>query len=398
MINVPARYAHCIHPYPVRHRHKVPFKPTVTVPPSLGGQASHIIALDRRLDRFVLSDPDYFHLVQEAVTSNLHISTPIEGNPLSLEQVKRLTRDSLRGRPPATVDPAQREILNHLAIWFMPGELQLPWDLDSLCRVHASLMTGVDPGAMPGQLRTKPSAVYSDKGEELLITAPPEHIQSELEALLDWVNRESQAMWPVVAAAVFFHEFESIHPFEEGNGRTGRVLFHAYLQNSGLANAYRCQVEAELIRDPEVYYLILGWTDYSGVYTELVDYITEALRRSYIKAVEVYRKKDVTPKLDPTELAIVRMAKDSPSWFALKTVAKAIPERSEQTIRNRLNELTDMQVLHSIGRTKARRYRFADPLADVRERMRKERKPMPPLPAAPAVVAATGRRESFNRG
>jgi Fic family protein len=395
MINVPASYAHCVHPYPVRHKHKVPFRPTVTVPPSLGERSSHIIALDRRLDRFVLTEPDYFRLVQEAVTSNLHISTQLEGNPLSLEQVKRLTRDSLLGRTPVTIGSAQREILNHLAVWFMPGELRLPWRLETLQRVHASLMTGVDPGAMPGQLRSKPGAVYSNEREELLITAPPEHIQSEMEALIDWVNRESQAMWPSVAAAVFFHEFESIHPFEEGNGRTGRVLFHAYLQNSGLANAYRCRVEAELIRDPELYYLILGWTDYSDSYTELVDYFTEALRRSYLNAVDVYRKKDVTPSLDATEVKLVRMAKGRPSWFSLKDAAEQVTERSEQTLRNHLNSLAERQILHAYGKTRARRYRFADPLADVRARLRKESGA--PIPTVPAVVAATGRRESFNR-
>jgi Fic family protein len=398
MTNVPARYAHCVHPYPVRHKHKVPFVPKVSVPPSFGDRASHILALDRRLDRFVLTEPDYFRFVEEAVTSNLHVSVQLEGNPLSLEQVRRLTRDSIRGRTPTTISSAQREVLNNLAVWFMPGELRFPWDLAMFRRVHASLMTGVDPGAFPGQLRSKPSAIYSSEGQELLITAPPEHIQSESEALLDWVNRESQSMWPVVAAAVFFHEFESIHPFEEGNGRTGRVLFHAYLQNSGLANAYRCKVEAELIRDPELYYLILGWTDHSGAYTELVDYFADSLLRSYQNSVDLYRRKDVTPKLDRIELSLVRMAKRSPSWFTLKEAAKWVPDRSEQTLRSRLNGLTEMQILHSVGRTRARRYRFADPLADVRQRLPREGMAAvgPAAPVSPLTDASP--RQSFRRG
>jgi Fic family protein len=397
MTNVPARYAHCVHPYPVRHKHKVPFEPKVSVPPSFGERASRIIALDRRLDRFVLTEPDYFRFVEEAVTSNLHVSVQLEGNPLSLEQVRRLTRDSMRGRQPATISSAQREILNNLAVWFMPGELRFPWDLPMFRRVHESLMTGVDPGAFPGRLRSKLSAVYSDEGQELLITAPPEHIQSESEALLDWVNRESQSMWPVVAAAVFFHEFESIHPFEEGNGRTGRVLFHAYLQNSGLANAYRCKVEAELIRDPELYYLILGWTDYSGTYMELVDYFADSLLRSYQSSVDLYRRKDVTPKLDSIELSLVRMAKRNPSWFTLKEAAKWVPDRSEQTIRGRLNGLAEMQVLHSTGRTRARKYRFADPLADARKRLPREGMGAVVPAAAVPISADSGPRQSFRR-
>jgi len=218
---------------------------------------------------------------------------------------------------------------------------------------------------MPGILRSKPSAVFSDKDEELLVTAPPEHIRSELDALLDWVNRESLAMWPVAAAAVFFHEFESIHPFEEGNGRTGRVLFHAYLQNAGLANAYRCLVEAELIGDPELYYIILGWTDHSGSYTEIVDYFTAALSRSYEKAVQRFQSKDVSPSLDSIDRMLARAAKQNRTWFSVRDATKFAGEWSEQTIRNRLNRLTEKQLLHSVGRTRARRYRFADPLADV---------------------------------
>jgi Fic family protein len=398
MTKVPARYAHCVHPYPVRHKHKVPFEPKITVPPDFGARASRIIALDRRLDRFILAEPDYFRFVQEAVTSNLHISVQLEGNPLTLEQVKRLTRDSLRGQTPSTVSPAQREILNHLAVWFMPGELSLPWTVDTLRQVHASLMAGVDPGAMPGVLRSKPSAIYSSEGQELFITAPAEHIQTELEALLDWLNLESHALWPVVAASVFFHEFESIHPFEEGNGRTGRVLFHAYLQNAELVNAYRCLAEAELIRDPELYYLILGWTDYKGNYTELVDYFTDALLKSYEGAVRRYRMKDVTPRLDDVASALVRMAKEGGTWFSVKQAAQVVPNRSEQTVRNRLNELAEMQILHSLGHTRARRYRFADPLADVRARMAAERKASQGAAHSIREVIATGPRQSFRRG
>jgi Fic family protein len=397
MTKVSARYGHCVHPYPVRHTHKVPFSPRITVPSDFGARASRIIALDRRLDRFILAEPDYFRFVQEAVTSNLHISVQLEGNPLTLEQVKRLTRDSLKGQTPTTVSSAQREILNHLAVWFMPGELSLPWTVDTLRKVHASLMSGVDPGAMPGALRSKPSAILSSEGQELFITAPPEHIQTELEALLDWLNLESQAMWPVVAASVFFHEFESIHPFEEGNGRTGRVLFHAYLQNAGLVNAYRCLVEAELIRDPELYYLILGWTDHKHTYTDLVDYFTDALLKSYEDAVSRYRKKDVSPRLDGVAATLVRMAKENAAWFTVKQAVQVVQNRSEQTVRNRLNELAEMQILHSLGQTRARRYRFADPLADVRARMASERAESLSVTSPQRDVLATGPRQSFRR-
>ena len=367
----PRKFAHCEHPYPVWHKRKVPFQPAIMVPPGFIERVARIVELDRELGEFILSEPDFLSFVEEAVASNLHVSVHLEGNPLSLDQVRRVTRQSLRGRAPATVDPATKEILNHVAVWLMPGELAIPWDVERICRVHASLFTDADDQARPGLLRTEQRPITSDTGEPLLHPAPPEHIPDELRSLFEWTNLQAAAIAPVVSAAVFFHEFESIHPFGDGNGRTGRTLFHAYLQNNGLPNAYRCRMEAELIRDPELYYKILGWTDFSGNYTELVDYFLDALVISYEDAVARFREKDVGTRLDDVSLRLVRRAKDSGTWFSVLEATRWTGGLTEQTIRNRLNDLVALKLLNSQGKTRAKRYRFADPLADVRDRLRR---------------------------
>lgn len=364
------KFDRCEHPYPVWHKRKVPFQPVVTVPPGYIERAGRITELDRELGSFILSETDFMRFVEEAVASNLHLSVHLEGNPLSFEQVRRVTRQSLRGISPPTRDPATREILNHIAVWMMPGELAIPWTIEQICRVHSSLFAEADDEARPGLLRTERRPITSDVGEPLFHPAPPEHIPEEMRSLLDWTNLQAAAIAPVVSAPVFFHEFESIHPFSDGNGRTGRTLFHAYLQNNGLPNAYRCMMEAELIRDPELYYKILGWTDYSGGYTELVDYFLDALVASYGDAVSRFRGRDLAPTLDEISLRLASFAKDFAGWFSVAEATRIVGTLSEQTIRNRLNNLVEMGLVTARGQTRARRYRFADPLADVRERIR----------------------------
>ena len=148
----------------------------------------------------------------------------------------------------------------------------------------------VDAKADPGTYRTVDSSVYTDEGQETFRPCPPIHIAREMESLLDWTNRRAPALHPLVAATVFFHEFESIHPFLDGNGRVGRTLFHLYLQQHGLANSHLCMVEKELTTDPETYYQLLAWTDQSTSYAELLDYFSAALLRSYEAALKRIEK------------------------------------------------------------------------------------------------------------
>jgi Fic family protein len=356
-------------PIPVRHRRKVPFAPRLRLPDGIESRLSRVQDLDRELSQYIVSPEEFRGRVEEVVSSNLHSSVRLEGSPIDLAQVKQLTQNSLQGRVPRYAPGPEREVLNHLAVWFMPEELGGKWTVETVTGLHRALLHGVDPKARPGHLRARDSAIYSDHGEEFFITAPHGHIAEELDALLGWLNDETAALSPLVAGAVFFHEFESIHPFEEGNGRTGRVLFHAFLQNHGLPNAYRCSIEAELLRLPELYYRVLSWTDFRSDYGVLVDYFTDAVLAAYEDATEWYRAHDVLSDLGPLTRVLAHRAFVHRGRFDLRTAHSWVPSRGEQTIRLRLRELVRLGLLASDGRTRAHRYRFADPLAELRGRI-----------------------------
>jgi Fic family protein len=362
----PGKYLRLEVPIPVRHRRKVPFSPRIAVASPVEARLRRIQRLDSDLSQFVVSRPEFEERIQDVVSSNLFSSIRLEGNPLTQEQVREAARDSLQGRTRIPRSPPRREVVNQLGVWLLPGELGTPWSMQTLTRLHRTLMEGVDPKARPGRLRTQPSGVYSDRGEELFVTCPPEHIRGELESLLRWLNEESAAMSPVVAAAIFFHEFESIHPFSEGNGRCGRILLHCYLQNHGLDCAYRTRMEVEALRSAEAYYKVLGWTDYSGNYSVLIDYLSEAAEVAYEEATGWFRDHDLAGTLHPAARQLLARAFAERNWFNLRTASRWLPSRSEQTVRSHLNKMRSLSLLETRGRTRALQYRFSDPLADLR--------------------------------
>lgn len=360
------RFRHCVPKYPVRHRRKVPFRPIVKPPRDFPRRTDELRHLDVELDRFILSAHDYLDLVVEAYATNVHYSTALEGNPLPLEEVRRLTRNSFEGLRAARLDAPRQEIVNHLIAWINPQAYQTPWTRQVL-ETHRYLMENVEPDSHPGVYRTGPA--YLTQGRDVVFEgAKPESVPEEMESLLAWLNEEASAYFPVVAATVFFHEFESIHPFKDGNGRTGRTLFHAYLQNHGLPNAGLCKIEYEMTRDPDLYYTLLSWTDHSDSYTELLDFVMDSILAAYRDAIKAFAEKDLLSSgLDETARRLLIRAKQRKEWFKVADASDWVDGVGEQTVRRHLGDLVGLGVLDAEGQTRSRRYRFADPLRDVRQ-------------------------------
>lgn len=104
---------------------------------------------------------------------------------------------------------------------------------------------------------------------------PPHHerVPELMRDLIDFVDRTDV---PVLAQAAIAHaQFETIHPFPDGNGRTGRALIHALLHRGGLTRNLTVPVSAGLLHDPRAYFRAL--TDYrAGNVDAIVHAITEA--------------------------------------------------------------------------------------------------------------------------
>ncbi len=116
---------------------------------------------------------------------------------------------------------------------FGPGD-QI--ELGQLLEVHRRLLSGTWLEAHAGVVRTEQNWIGGSSHNPCsaaFVPPPPEHVPDLLEDLCAFCNKSSL---PAIAQAAIAHaQFETIHPFVDGNGRTGRALIHLVLRRRGLA-------------------------------------------------------------------------------------------------------------------------------------------------------------------
>lgn len=140
-------------------------------------------------------------------------SLAIEGNTLTTEQITAI----LEGKPVIAPINEVQEIRNAIKAYELLDELN-PNSVDDLLKVHLTMEAGLIDDA--GRFRRQGVGVAS--GEEIIHYAPPaERVPQLMNDLFDWLNRTDEH--PLIKSCVFHYEFEFIHPFYDGNGRTGRL-------------------------------------------------------------------------------------------------------------------------------------------------------------------------------
>ncbi|MDR1954972.1 MAG: Fic family protein [Candidatus Methanoplasma sp.] len=362
--NVPTDYsAYRPAGYPVRHKEKVPFDPKLRMNPKYREIMRKIRDLDNSLGEMVLSCDDYLDLVNDAYSSNIHWSVKIEGNELPLEEVFRLTTlfTSKQYKEGSPGGPKQ-EILNHLYSYLMKPDFQLPWSLFTMKDVHSLLLGKTGANCPIGEFRTEPGNVVGPPDNfEYFITCPPGSIEKEMNSLLEWLAASPYD--EIITAALFFHEFESIHPFQDGNGRTGRTLFQILLQELGLKNSKLCKFEQKLLDPKETYYTLLAYTDATGDYGPFIMYVAESLLSAYEEAFAAFEKKDLIKNMDESSKTIIKRAKKQ-SRFTISDACRWVPGLGEQSIRNKLYDLIDIGLLEKVGKTRSTLFMFRDPFRD----------------------------------
>jgi Fic family protein len=137
--------------------------------------------------------------------------------------------------------------------------------LDLLLRFHSRLMRDTGLGAQAGQIRTAQNWIGGSDYNPCsasFIPPPPEYVGDLLNDLCSFCNDDAL---PAVAQAAIAHaQFETIHPFADGNGRTGRALIHFVLRRRGLAARVLPPISLVLATWANDYVAGLGATRYRG--------------------------------------------------------------------------------------------------------------------------------------
>lgn len=152
-----------------------------------------------------------------------HMSTRIEGNPMTEQEVREVF-----ARPERRTEVAEIENLNYRdAVQFasqVAGDASMPAGLDAglIRALHFLILRDVDRYGTAGQYRTKQNAVRH-AGETIYLPPSPAKVGPLMDDLVAWIAA-AEGTHPLVVAAVAHAEFINIHPFDDGNGRTGRAL------------------------------------------------------------------------------------------------------------------------------------------------------------------------------
>ena len=129
--------------------------------------------------------------------------------------------------------------------------------LEDLVAIQQVLMIG-EPG--PG-IRTKPGTRVVNRATGEVVHDPPQdhdQIVELLERLLDFFNQPSdQGLDPLIRMALAHYQFEKIHPFYDGNGRTGRILNLLYLVRHGLLDLPTLYLSRYILREKSTYLALL---------------------------------------------------------------------------------------------------------------------------------------------
>jgi Fic family protein len=178
--------------------------------------------------------PNPHLLVNPYLTREAVASSAIEGTQTSVSEVLEANATE-ESRSPNDV----REVQNYVAAFNEGlGRLsELPLCLRLLCEVHAVLMRGTrGEERQPGEIRTTPNWIGSptDTPDNATFVPPlPDDMRRRLDDLEQFLNED--APLPVlVRCALVHYQFETIHPFLDGNGRLGRLLAVFYLVQQGV--------------------------------------------------------------------------------------------------------------------------------------------------------------------
>jgi Fic family protein len=162
-------------------------------------------------------------------------SSYIEG--LEVSPARLLRADFLRAETGRTDDGTSAEVLANVdSVTYAIEHAHEDLTVDRICEIHRRLLAPTRQHEHAGIIRQKQNWIGGSEYNPLgaaFIPPPPQYVEELLGDLCTFCNSDSESA--VVQAAMAHAQFEMIHPFADGNGRTGRALIQIILRRRGLA-------------------------------------------------------------------------------------------------------------------------------------------------------------------
>ncbi|MEZ5577513.1 MAG: Fic/DOC family N-terminal domain-containing protein, partial [Candidatus Competibacteraceae bacterium] len=244
-----------------------------------------------RLDSISLLLPDprlflYAYVRREAV-----LSSQIEGTQSSLSDLLLFELDEVPGVPFDDVV----EVSNYIAA-LEHGMARLregfPLCNRLLREMHAKLMArGRGSEKAPGEFRRSQNWIGGTRpGNAQFVPPPPQQVEPCMAALESFIHGEADTAPVLLKAALAHVQFETIHPFLDGNGRLGRLLIALLLHQGGLLAQPLLYLSLYFKQHRAVYYELLDRVRGDGDWEAWVDFFLEGVEQTANGAVQTARR------------------------------------------------------------------------------------------------------------
>lgn len=289
------------------------YRPVFAITPHFLRLLEEVNALHAKIKGAVVRVRYLPALQKDVLAREAHGSTAIEGNPLTLVQVKTVLKG---GSVPGAPARAEQEIKNYADVMryiqARPAARRIA--RPEVLKIHSIL-------GREGALDRGPIGRYRNYGVRVGSHTAPDSREVPLlmDELLEWL-REKGPQWPaIVSSAVLHFRFEYIHPFGDGNGRVGRALAAWELYRRRFDTQHIFAVDEVIWENRSLYYRALervqrdsrqdlsGWIEFVG------EVFVTSLERTWMRVDALQKGKKPEPvSLSPNQERLLALIREKP--------------------------------------------------------------------------------------
>src|SRR5574344_448914 len=213
--------------------------------------------------------PQYLELRKENRIKTIHSSLAIENNSLSLEQITAI----IEGKRVLGSPNEIQEVKNALQAYELLLTLN-PYEEKDLLKAHKLMMA--DLVKRNGKYRKDGVGIFD--GNQVVHLAPPaDRVPFLMSDLFEWLKNSD--VHPLIKSCVFHYEFEFIHPFQDGNGRMGRLWQTVILKEWKSVFAW-LPIETLIKENQKEYYNVLGVSDSVANSTKFIEFMLSVILKT----------------------------------------------------------------------------------------------------------------------
>lgn len=319
----------------------LPPVPHIDWHPELRSRFDEALVALGRIDSVAMLLPDVSLFLYSYVRKEAVLSSMIEGTQSSLSD---LLLFELEAEPGVPLDDV-REVSNYVAA--LDHGLRrirdgFPLSLRLIREIHQRLLAGGrGSDKQPGEFRRSQNWIGGTRpGNAVFVPPPPERVIECMGALELFLHDQPESTPPLLKAALAHVQFETIHPFLDGNGRVGRLLIALLLCERGVLREPMLYLSLFFKTHRRAYYELLNGVRLDGDWEAWLDYFAEAVVVTAGQAVDTVQRLEVMARRDRERIHALGRAAESALQVHHELLRRPLATSPELTRRTGLTALT----------------------------------------------------------